>query len=335
LRLKPRPSDSDPDPRILNYRLRSQEHLAASEGDETVDYTAHLSTLLSLIDTAAPLPRSSAPPRELITDPKDSAFAPTMSLAEADARSPLLPPVVEGLWGLHRSQNIFWLYSVLGRGLPLILPCRFAHSQLDKAWLRSDESHALHKVIALFGIQPLLNAHPSGNQERHNWRWKSKDRFQWLQLQEQGRRDLALRLCQSRVFHIDYPSSRRCWGPFLPVDWLTTKSRARAPRMNHGHVESEDDDYLPSTERRIVLPTEDKLYPDWVHLSAIRVVVEGCLRSDVVFHDILGPLTTWHALRPGFWVPTVPEEEPSNKYERDWAGVEGVWQYVCALSLPN
>lgn len=329
--------DAEPDARQLSYRLRSSSHSATPQSYDLVDYASHLQAVLSIIETLAPLPRSAALRVEPITDPKQSAFAPLLSLAEADANSPLVPPAVQGLWGTHRSRNIFWLYSVLNRGLPITLPCRYAHTRIKKAWLKSDEAKALHKIIAMFGAQPLLNAHPPGPDADFVWQWKDRDRFQWPKLQEKARSMLIKRLSQAQVFSMNYPSSRRCWGPFLPVD-APKGSSARVPTHSAGDDEDEDGDYIPPAARRHAEPpTDDLLYPDWVHLAAVRIVVENCLRSDVVYHDIWASLTNAHGLRPGFWVPDfeegaeVHEAGSLKSYERDWAGVEGTWQSVIFL----
>ncbi|KAI0095063.1 hypothetical protein BDY19DRAFT_916086 [Irpex rosettiformis] len=330
-----RPGHKGPEPglRAPVHRLRSAEWEHPSEGDPLTDYSVPLRIVLSVFNNLAPLPRSSAPSSEDLIG-QEGSFVREMSLVEADARSPLAPPTVQGLWSSHLSRSILWLYSILNRGLPLILPCRFAHSRIDKAWLHSEESLALHKIIALCGIQFLLNAHPDGPANEYNWRWKFKDRFQWPRLGEQGRRDLIKRLCQARVFQMDYPSVRRCWGPFLQAEtYPQTAGSAKLPPVTpFSSYSTEDDEYQPSIGRRSLEPPADKIYPDWVHLSAVRVVVESCLRSDDVFRDILAPLTDWSALRPGFWVPSNVDrsQQPlgnlSSLYERDWAGVEGVWQ---------
>ncbi|KAI0348197.1 hypothetical protein BDW22DRAFT_1350363 [Trametopsis cervina] len=335
IRLRPRPLPVDPDPRILPHRLRSDGRIGAST-DHLSDYSLPLRVIHSLIDTVAPLPRSPLPNRG-DEDSEESAFAPAMSLVEADAISPLVPPPVQGVWGAQRSRNIFWLYSVLNRGLPFILPCRFAHGRLDKAWLGSEESQALHKIITLFGIQPLMNAHAPGKETKFNWRWKLKDRFQWPRLEDQGRRAFAMRLCEARTFQMSYLKMRRAWGPFLPVENPSKEDRQRdngegpSGVVSAGTYDSEEDeDYLPPTARTKVEPPPEKLFPDWVFLAAVRVVMEGCLRMDNVYHDVRAALTSWHALRPGYWAPYPPfkpdplEAEPS--VERDWAGVEGVWQ---------
>ncbi|KAI0706085.1 hypothetical protein BC835DRAFT_1312131 [Cytidiella melzeri] len=336
LRLQPRAMDADPDTTVRTYRLRSGERLASIQAAGSIDYTSHLQVILSLVDTAAPLPRRSAPSSEAVTDPKESSFAPIMSLAEADARSPLVPPRIEGQWGSHFSKNIAKLYSVTNLGLPFLLPCRFAHSRVDKAWLDSEESQALHKLIALLGIQSLLNGHPSGLEDGYDWSWKVKHQFQWPRLKEQARRDFAKRLCQARVFSMDYPSVRRCWGPFRQVaSPLISDASARASLDKSSYSDEDDDDdyYLPpSTRRNVEPPSNSEIQADWAQLSAIRVVVEGCLRSDVTFHDIFAPLADRHGLRPGFWgvaaseKPGLCSEGSSPTYERDWAGVEGTWQ---------
>ncbi|KAI0814774.1 hypothetical protein BC629DRAFT_1719942 [Irpex lacteus] len=329
--LTPRNTDSLPDPRTLRHHLRSEERSHTVQVDVSKDYTWPLQTILSVFETLAPLPHSSALSSEDPMEPRHS-FTRDMSLVEADERSPLAPPKISGEWGKYFSRSVFWLHSVLNRGLPFILPCRYAHSRLDKAWIHNDESRALHKLVALCGFEILLNTHPDGPAEGYNWRWKYKDRFQWPRLKKEGRRELIKRLCQARVFQMDYPSVRRCWGPFLPVEsHPNDEGSARVPATSSSYSDS-DDEYQPSIERRSYEPSADKVYPDWVHLSAIRVVVESCLRSDDVFHDILAPLTGWSALRPGFWVPPYNEDperplsDPASLYERDWAGVEGIWQ---------
>ena len=322
--LRPQPNEPEPDPRILKHRLRSADQSPTSHRD----YSESLRITISVLETLAPLPRSSAPPSEELLDPKGS-FASDMSLIEADARSPLAPPTVQGQWGKHISRSLMWLRFVLSKGLPLVLPCRFAHSRIDKPWLLSSESQALHRLVALFGIQVLLDAHPDVPVKGYNWRWKSKDRYQSPQLGNQGRKDLIKRLCQARVFQMDYPSERRCWGPFLPVE--THSSEQTRGLVTTSSQSSEDGEYLPPAERRIHEPPAEQLHPDWVHLSAIRVVVESCLRADGVYHDIVAALTGWTALRPGFWVPSDtngPHTSLSSmsSHERDWAGVEGIWQ---------
>ena len=103
------------------------------------------------------------------------------------------------------------------------------------------------------------------------------------------------------------------------------------------------------------LPSPADLRPDWTWLAAARIVAECKLRQHVDAEDIT-KLENWNNLREGAWVPeprkpelgsgSADEEEPLQvdaskadeaveewkKYERDWAGAEGVWRSVDSLS---
>ncbi|TBU27619.1 hypothetical protein BD311DRAFT_665050 [Dichomitus squalens] len=107
------------------------------------------------------------------------------------------------------------------------------------------------------------------------------------------------------------------------------------------------------------LPSPEELRPDWTWLAAARIVAQCKLRQHVNAEDI-AKLENWDNLREGAWIPEpqqpsleadgTSEENPLQaeatqskepdeewkRYERDWAGAEGVWRrLVCWLDYDD
>ena len=141
-----------------------------------------------------------------------------------------------------------------------------------------------------------------------------------------------------------------------------------APELHAEHSDSDmedDEDYVPPDDASQspssaspepgqppstgALLTPEQLRPDWAWLAAARVVAECKLRQHVDAEDV-AKLEDWDNLRGGVWVPDPPgpslddefeesakvqeTDEPGEewrRYERDWAGAEGIWRSVLAI----
>ncbi|KAM5532007.1 hypothetical protein V8D89_014341 [Ganoderma adspersum] len=131
-------------------------------------------------------------------------------------------------------------------------------------------------------------------------------------------------------------------GDYVPPDDASQSASSASPEPGQ----------LPPTG---TLLTPAQLRPDWAWLAAARVVAECKLRQHVDAEDI-AKLEDWDNLRGGAWVPELPRptlddefedsvalqveiDEPGEewrKYERDWAGAEGIWRrLVCWLDYDD
>ncbi len=115
---------------------------------------------------------------------------------------------------------------------------------------------------------------------------------------ENKARSQTYKAAHKKVFDMDYPTSVRSYGPFIPDAGLS-------------HV---------------------KVTPDWVHLAAVRLVTQEAIKKklNIEQHSLFHGLDS---IRGGAWA-TMPQDRikvqkslskaPLDGY--DWAGVEGVWR---------
>lgn len=310
------------------YRLRSEN----ASPESTSELTSHLRILTSVLTAAKPL-SPTVTDFARIMDPDALA---KLSLKQAEEQSLTTPasPRYEP-HDPEESKNLVWVRSVLERGLPCELGCRFGHRQLDKIWTYSAESQALHHLLALVGIGPIISSPAPGHGTRFAPGWRAKDCFQWLALDERARKDLARHVSQTRVYNMSYPSHPRAWGPYLPV-----APAAQRKTSSSASAHAEDDPPL-DLERDGAVPPPEKLYPDWVQLAAIRIAVEGGLPMSLVTEnkELLQSISIPDGLRAGAWAPLRPQKNLDHAIvellpdgvqksyrEWDWAGVEGVWK---------
>lgn len=295
-----------------------------------------------------------------------SRALPHLPLSEAANESPVSPMVVAP--SQPQSKNVKWIQEILKRGLPRELLGRYATGTQELDWLVSEESTLLHKLIAHLGFPPLRCEQLPGPNRRHRRRWRLSSQYQWFQLTRVDQYNLARYISQTRVFSMNYLSAERNWGPFLRVDLLPDSGsspssaidpyplyHAKHSRRTVSEVDSDpesdddadyqddgegggegsvsegsddDEDYVPP-EPPAEMMSSHQLYPDWVHLAAIRIVVEAHLADHPDWDTIKQALQSWNGLRAGVWTPNI-RPEPSmvdNSFvEWDWAGAEGVWQ---------
>lgn len=127
-----------------------------------------------------------------------------------------------------------------------------------------------------------------------------------------------------------WPSSlrRRPAGPvneeerliprFLP---LFTSAHKKVFNMNYLTLQGTRGPFIPLNTSR----TTD-LKPDWIHLAAVRLITQEAITTylSIDHHPLFGG---GNYLRRGAWVPPYScDGTTHDRYERDWAGVEGVWR---------
>ncbi len=194
------------------------------------------------------------------------------------------------------------------RGIPYPMFRRLTADKVDGGWDYSPEGQSFHHYIACFGINPdssIIKRKTDPNQTEH-----SED-------DDNGSPYPAamVSLAQRRVYDMTYPEDQGMYGPFLPA------SPAQATRL------------IPSTCLYV---------PDWAQLAAIRIYIQETILANSDLTS-LAFLFQHHTLQPGFWGPPhnpvsgpAAEEQVAISvvdFERDWAGVEGVWRYCYPVNL--
>ncbi|KAI0641604.1 hypothetical protein C8Q79DRAFT_988118 [Trametes meyenii] len=329
-----------------------------SSSDDAVARAKALQTLCSVILSAAP-----RPPDRLATEPRVFSSNRRSSLdhlVELSPRVALFPPDSSSV---PPSSNIAWLRETLANGLPPALTIKISPSSktsTNPKWHESAEGLMMGKFICHIGFTPIPTQ-ISTDAEAHalprsNAPGASHDVSQAvnIDMSESAQRTRALWYARKRVFNMRYLSHRRHWGPYLPVHPNDSAASARRSTNDDdedgGDDDSDDDDdpdWVPTghrdASRTVYARSAEQLIPDWSWLAAARVVLECTLRKHQSVENVQR-LEAWDNLREGTWLrpeKAVSSEDDAEgggqfddgkKYERDWAGVEGVWRrFVCWL----
>ncbi|KAI0667160.1 hypothetical protein C8Q78DRAFT_1054166 [Trametes maxima] len=329
--------------------------------------TKALHALCSVIHSAAP-----RPPDNLVTQTRAfpserrSGFA---NIVEISPRAAFFPPESSSD---PPSFNITWLQETLANGLPSTLTSKISpisRTYTDPKWLKSPEGLAVGKLVSHIGFIPIPTIE-SADAEDHSSHRSSAGILRYdaslevkVDMSEGAQRARALWYARRRVFNLRYLSRRRHWGPYLPID---SEDRAPAAGLassdddgnNGSDDDSDDPDWVPpghrDASRTVHARSSEQLVPDWSWLAAARVVLECTLRKHETTENVRR-LEAWDNLREGTWL--LPEKVRSSeggaedggvhspgsaqsgeqtdedkKFERDWAGVEGIWRrFVCWL----
>ena len=134
---------------------------------------------------------------------------------------------------LIRSLNLLWVEESLTRGIPRELLGRYASGATDTAWVVSEESQLLSKLLAHLGLIPLMCEQNPGPSVESRKGWRLSSQCDWALLTRQDQLDLARYVSQVRVFDMGYPTADRSWGPFLLVS--STRQDAKDPYSAAGY----------------------------------------------------------------------------------------------------
>ncbi|KAI9062526.1 hypothetical protein FKP32DRAFT_800490 [Trametes sanguinea] len=312
---------------------------------DDISHARALRSLLSVIHTS--VPATSHPPHTRIapvqTD-QTGARRP-VPLVQLHRQTGTWPPEVAPV---PYSENVRWLRDTLVRGLPSTLTATFvlqwANQLAQRRWYTSQAGLDFMKLTAHLGLFPIPTA--EGHQTSAGASPSAlvprgprviSDRRAGIDMSEDAQRTRALALARERAFNMDYLQARRNWGPYLRVRW-PDHGEDEGGDEGADDTDESDDDF----ELELPPPLPHKLLPNWSWLAAARVVAESVLRANQPPEDVQR-LRDWNNLREGAWLlpetaysaaarsGSEPEGRPSGEaFERDWAGVEGVWRrLVC------
>ncbi|KAG6884608.1 hypothetical protein C0993_009625 [Termitomyces sp. T159_Od127] len=273
--------------------------------DDPLTLTTALETIISVLETAAPL---------------------SLQYSDAILSGHTFPPIVM----LHNSstyppecisRNSRWVDDILKCGYPPILVKRYLLAR-----------HQPSKPLKVTG--DTLNAYPEEGQLFHKLVFRkgfipvpTGSGVPWKTLQSVNDQSLSARqVARSKVYNFRYLRPERSWGPFLPANWsirdACDKSQPNSQFPNfeqelsrytlssspQGLNDSEDEDFVPaegdhdgdedeeedildlSLPRRnldpnFVTPNPHEVRPDYNFLAAARILVEMNIREILTMND--------------------------------------------------
>lgn len=337
-----------------SVRVRVRRHTSVWYQSAPLERSVQaLSALLDVCETTAPCHPDFGP--VIFGEDNDSTSGKVIlwrplahidTLGMASRAAPLFAMHIGG-----PSLNILWLESVLERGLPWSLVAKLCGKERDPEWDQILEAQLLAKLITYTGFIDFK----AGGVDEDN-----------VPISRDDQRTFSRYRAREVVYNMAYLDARRHWGPYLLVEQddksVSTDTKTGPPGSNDYRFEDEETEasgeYMPFAgtpqlnitdtkeapdasqaaadmlQYNSPVPTPKQISPDWAWLAAARIVLQANMEDPRMDRlDEFLRLDRWR--EQGWTRPDDNVRELSLGCEVgaawDWAGVEGVWRYVCCL----